>query len=85
MFPMFSRSLILILTSLALAAPARALTVLTYNVAGNGTTDWSTNTAQVQAIGRQLVYLQPDVVTFNEIPYTNSWQMTNFVTASGCR
>ena len=26
-------------------------------------------------------HLQPDVITFNEVPYTNSWQMTNFVAA----
>ena len=58
-----------------------AFSLLTYNVAGNGTTNWSTNTAQVQAIGRQVAYLQPDVITFNEIPRTNTWQMANFVTA----
>jgi endonuclease/exonuclease/phosphatase family metal-dependent hydrolase len=57
-----------------------SITLMTYNVKGNGTTDWSTNTAQVQAIGRQLMYLNPDVITFNEIPYTNTWQMTNWVT-----
>lgn len=61
--------------------PAPALSLLTYNVKGNGAVDWSTNTAQVQAIGRQLSYLHPDVITFNEIPYTNTWQMTNWVTA----
>src|SRR6185436_14323302 len=58
-----------------------ALTLLTYNVKGNGVTDWSTNTPQVQAIGRQVSYLQPDIITFVEIPYSLSWQMTNFVTA----
>jgi endonuclease/exonuclease/phosphatase family metal-dependent hydrolase len=58
-----------------------ALTLLTYNVAGNGTTDWSTNSPQVQAIGRQMQYLQPDIITFVEIPYTNTWQMANFVAA----
>jgi hypothetical protein len=58
-----------------------AFTLLTYNVGGNGTTDWSTNAPQVQAIGRQMVFLQPDLITFNEVPFTNSWQMTNFVTA----
>ena len=31
-----------------------ALTLLTYNLAGNGATTWSTNTAQVQAIGASL-------------------------------
>ena len=57
------------------------LTVMTYNVKGNGVADWSTNTAQVQAIGRQLIYLRPDVITFNEIPRTNMWQMPNWMTA----
>ncbi len=56
-------------------------TLLTYNVAGNGSTDWSTNAPQVRAIGRQMIYLKPDIITFNEVPFTNSWQMTNFVTA----
>jgi endonuclease/exonuclease/phosphatase family metal-dependent hydrolase len=55
--------------------------VLTYNVKGNGVEDWSTNALQVQAIGRIVQHLQPDVVTFNEIPQTNGWQMTNFVAA----
>lgn len=55
--------------------------VLTYNTKGFGTTDWSTNAPQVQAIGRQLMYLQPDVVTFQEIPYTNRYQMVNWVVA----
>lgn len=58
-----------------------SVTLMTYNVKGNGTTNWSTNTAQVQAIGRQLTYLRPDIITFNEIPYTNTWQMPNWVTA----
>jgi len=59
----------------------QALSLLTYNVAGNGTTDWSTNSPQVQAIGRQMTFLRPDVIAFNEIPFTNTWQMANFVTA----
>jgi endonuclease/exonuclease/phosphatase family metal-dependent hydrolase len=67
--------------SLAQAVSLHALSVLTYNVGGNGTTDWSTNSTQVQAVGRQMLYLQPDVITFQEIPFTNTWQMTNFVTA----
>ncbi len=62
-------------------APAGALSLFHYNTAGNGTTNWSTNAVQVQAIGRQLQYWQPEVVTFNEIPRTNVWQMANWVTA----
>jgi endonuclease/exonuclease/phosphatase family metal-dependent hydrolase len=51
--------------------------ILTYNVAGNNTgtetnaADWSTNAPQVQAIGRELMFLNPDIITFNEIPVTN--------------
>ncbi|HWI59060.1 MAG TPA: immunoglobulin domain-containing protein [Bacillota bacterium] len=62
-------------------SPVPAFSLLTYNVNGNGQSDWSTNAAQVQAIGRQLRYLQPDIIAFNEIPYTNTWQMPNFVAA----
>jgi len=37
----------------------------------------------VQAIGRQMQYLNPDIITFNEIPVTNNCtaQMADFVTA----
>jgi len=42
----------------------------------------------VQAIGRQMRYLDPDIITFNEIPVTNNCtaQMADFVTAfrPGC-
>ena len=62
-------------------AAAPAISVLTYNTAGFGSTNWSTNAPQVQAIGRQLRFLQPDIVTFQEIPYTNTWQLTNWLTA----
>ncbi len=58
-----------------------ALTLMTYNLAGNGATNWSTNAMQVQAIGRQLLYLQPDVITFNEIPHNYTYEMTNWVKA----
>ena len=56
-----------------------AFSVLTYNTHGNDVADWSTNSAQVRAIGRQLIYLNPDIVAFNEIPYTNTYQMANWV------
>lgn len=60
-----------------------AFTLLSYNAKGNSIADWSTNSAQVQAIGRQVRFLDPDIITFQEIPVTNAgWtQMTNFVTA----
>lgn len=71
----------IILVSLCAQARVCGFTLLTYNVAGNGSTDWSTNAPQVRAIARQMMYLRPDIITFNEVPFTNSWQMTNFVTA----
>jgi len=62
---------------------APAFSLLTYNVNGNGLTNWSTNMWHVQAIGRQMQYLDPDIITFNEIPVTNNCtaQMADFVTA----
>ena len=70
---------------LTLGLPAgravESLSVLTYNTSGNGVADWSTNSAQVQAIGREVSYLQPDIIMFQEIPYTNTWQMPSFVAA----
>ena len=59
------------------------LTLLSYNVLGRGAADWTTNSTQVQAIGRQMSYLKPDIIGFVEIPETNSnyRQMTNFVAA----
>jgi endonuclease/exonuclease/phosphatase family metal-dependent hydrolase len=67
----------------AVPQPIPAISVLTYNTHGNFVADWTTNSAQVQAIGRQVMYLDPDIITFQEIPMTNSgWaQMTHFVTA----
>jgi len=64
-------------------AAAPAFSVLTYNVHGNGLTNWSTNLWHVQAIGRQMQYLDPDIITFNEIPVTNNCtaQMADFVAA----
>jgi endonuclease/exonuclease/phosphatase family metal-dependent hydrolase len=65
------------------SAVAPAFSYLTYNVHGNGLTNWSTNMWHVQAIGRQMQYLNPDIITFNEIPVTNNCtaQMADFVTA----
>ena len=58
-----------------------AISVVVYNVKGNGASNWSTNSAQVRAIGRQVAHLRPDVIAFNEIPANYTWEMTNFVTA----
>lgn len=48
------------------------LRVVTWNVAGNGLTNWTTNMPQVQAVGRVLQHLKPDVVTLQEIPNENN-------------
>ena len=60
-----------------------AFSYLTYNCHGNGLTNWSTTMWHVQAIGRQMQYLNPDIITFNEIPVTNNCtaQMADFVAA----
>jgi endonuclease/exonuclease/phosphatase family metal-dependent hydrolase len=78
---MFPRCLFLFAMLAFTTTRAVALSLLHWNVAGNGTTDWSTNAVQVDAIGRQILYWRPEVVTFNEIPRTNLWQMANFVSA----
>ncbi|MBI1177640.1 hypothetical protein GC207_09400 [bacterium] len=70
--------LLLLLSWTASAAP---LSLLTWNVAGNGATDWTTNAAQVRAIGRVVQYVRPDIVTFQEIPNDYVTEMTNFVSA----
>jgi endonuclease/exonuclease/phosphatase family metal-dependent hydrolase len=46
----------------------QTITLLNYNVLGAGATNWTTTNAQVQAIGRQLAHLAPDVITLQEIP-----------------
>ena len=54
-------------------APAVAgFTLMNYNTHGNFVGDWTTNSPQIQAIGRQVQYLNPDIITFQEIPMTNS-------------
>ena len=45
------------LTVTVLPPAGAALSVLTYNVHGSAVTNWSTNSLQVQAIGRQMQYL----------------------------
>jgi hypothetical protein len=68
-------------TNAVLFATNGGFSLLTYNTHGNQIENWSTNSYQVRAIGRQLVYLKPDIITFNEIPDTNTWQMENWVKA----
>jgi endonuclease/exonuclease/phosphatase family metal-dependent hydrolase len=67
--------------TLTVNLPTTGVSLLTYNVKGNGATNWSTSAPQVQAIARQLQYLQPDVITFNEIPWDYRYEMTNFIAA----
>jgi endonuclease/exonuclease/phosphatase family metal-dependent hydrolase len=64
-------------------ASAPSFSFLTYNANGNGQTNWSTNMWHVRAIGRQVQYLNPDIITFQEIPVTNNCtaQMADFVAA----
>ena len=57
------------------------LSLVHYNVKGNFAADWSTNAAQVQAIARQLQYLNPDIITLNEIPNGLRYEMTNWMAA----
>jgi endonuclease/exonuclease/phosphatase family metal-dependent hydrolase len=57
---------------------APTFSLMQYNVKGNGAPDWTTNATQVAAIGREIRYLQPDVITFNEIPVAFAYEMTNW-------
>ena len=57
------------------------LTLVHYNVKGNFTTNWSTNSPQVQAIARQLRHLNPDIIMLNEIPNGFQYEMTNWMSA----
>jgi endonuclease/exonuclease/phosphatase family metal-dependent hydrolase len=59
--------------------PQPSIMLLNYNVWGAGATSWTTNTPQVQAIGRQLAHLAPDVITLQEIPNIGLSEMQNFV------
>src|SRR5690242_4771375 len=55
---MHVRAILLLTLAAGFFGPeAAALTVLSYNVSGNGAADWSTNSVQVQAIGRQVASL----------------------------
>lgn len=65
--------------TLTVNASITGVSLLTYNVKGNGATNWSVEAPQVQAIARQLQHLQPDVITFNEIPFDLRYEMTNFI------
>ncbi|HOX59233.1 MAG TPA: endonuclease/exonuclease/phosphatase family protein [Candidatus Paceibacterota bacterium] len=55
------------------------LSMLTYNILGNGALGWTLASGNVQAVGRQLGHLQPDVIGFQEVPEDFRLQMTNFI------
>ncbi len=76
----FTNSATAILTVIG-PSSSGTLTLVTYNVKGNFASDWSTNAPQVQAIARQLQYLNPDIITLNEIPNGQRYEMTNWMTA----
>jgi len=65
----------------AVAHQFPALSYVIYNMEGNGATTWTTNSLQVQAIARELQYLNPDIITLNEIPNQFTYEMTNFIAA----
>ena len=72
--------------TLTVKPSAAAVTYLDYNVDGNSVsrtdpTNWAVTAPQVQAIGREIMYLNPDVIAFNEIPTSYKYQMTNWVNA----
>ena len=60
------------LTVVPLAPAVAGFSLMDYNTHGNFIGDWTTNSAQIQAIGRQVQYINPDIITFQEIPMTNS-------------
>ena len=60
------------LTAVQPAPAVAGFTLMDYNTHGNFIGDWTTNSLQIQAIGRQVQYLNPDIITFQEIPMTNS-------------
>ncbi|HEX5399152.1 MAG TPA: immunoglobulin domain-containing protein [Verrucomicrobiae bacterium] len=76
-----SLSATLVVMPNSFAATNGAIQIMQYNVKGNGVANWHTNTGQAQAIGRQLVYLNPDVVTFNEIPTNGVARMPDWMEA----
>lgn len=72
LFPVMWHRLILLLLLGLWSGNARAgLRVLTWNLGGNGLTNWSVDMPQVQAVGRILRHLQPDVVALQELPNEN--------------
>jgi endonuclease/exonuclease/phosphatase family metal-dependent hydrolase len=76
-----TNSLPAMLTVNAVAQQFPALSYVIYNMEGNGATNWTTNSLQVRAIARELQFLNPDIITLNEIPNQFTYEMTNFIAA----
>ena len=68
---MWCRIVLLLLLGLLSGNALAELRVLTWNLGGNGLTNWSVDMPQVQAVGRILRHLQPDVVALQELPNEN--------------
>jgi hypothetical protein len=75
---LYLHSIAFLFVALSSLTAAPSITIMHYNVKGNGAANWNTNAAQVQAIGRQILYLNPDVIAFNEIPVNQTYYMTNW-------
>lgn len=59
-----------------------SFSVMSYNLWGAPTensVDWGLDSAQIQAIGRQMAYLQPDIIGFQEIPNDAFAEMRDFI------
>lgn len=67
-----TNSQIVSLTVVPTAPAVAGFSIMDYNTHGNFVGDWTTNSLQVQAIGRQVQYINPDIITFQEIPNTNA-------------
>jgi len=77
----FTNSQPAILTVNEPLAAVSGFSLVQYNLKGNFAPDWSTNAAQVQAIARELLYLNPDIITFNEFQNGARDEITNWQTA----
>ena len=68
-----SRSFFPLCLWLAQVGSLHALSLLTYNVGGNGTTDWSTNAPQVQAIARE--FFKPEQIAVTVVGPLNGFRL----------
>jgi len=56
-----------------------SLSMLTFNILGSNASGWTLNSSNVQAIGRVLAYLQPDIIGFQEVPEDFRLLMADFI------